>query len=61
MELKAFRITYLSKYNTLVSRIVIAPSLEVLWKACKTRLGQEIDPPKQLKTIEILDDSPVIM
>lgn len=60
MELKAFRVTYLTKYGVLVSHIVIARDWgEVLLFSVK-RFSTGADPIKSLKTIELLDDEPII-
>lgn len=60
MELKAFRVTYLTKYGVLVSHIVVADDWIACLAAARESFSTGMDPLKSIRTIELLDDEPLI-
>lgn len=61
MELKAFRITYLSKYGNLLVRIVLASDIYRALLHAEEELKAGVDPLVAIKTIELLDNEPIIV
>lgn len=61
MELKAFRITYLSKYGNRLMRIVLATDIYKALSQSEERLKDGVDPLTTIKTVELLDNEPIIV
>ena len=60
MSLKAYRITYLTKYKTLIAKIVLSDTLPGAIETAETALKTGADPLESVKTLELLDEDPII-